>query len=296
MQTKIQFTRGNFSTFISRARSNIDNPLPPNIIVSRAAEKLLKDFGIEVQPEDLIYDKGIFKGEFDANRVRTQLHRYIHMENLEIDEFSLFKKFCAELDEECYEINLKRNFPAGMPFINMDGDKVDLIISCGDNYIARVPMERMTINKYLELKDSSKNKLRPSEISNNSWLKDVVDYLKDVKCKDSDEQRKVDNLIDNLLLEVNTDNTTNETLSIVHLNKQLYKYLNDLENKNVYPIIKSGKIFLVKAEPEYVGCDVGCFVITDAPDSDFVKRYGTNCVMALDKDNNKIDLKKEDLD
>jgi hypothetical protein len=48
---------------------------------------------------------------------------------------------------------------------------------------------------------------------------------------------------------------------------------------------------LVKAKE-----DVGCFVITEAPDSDFVKRYGTNCVMALDKDNNKIDLKKEDLD
>lgn len=291
MQTKIQFTRGNFSTFISRARSNIDNPLPPNIIISRAAEKLLKDFGIEVQPEDLIYDKGIFKGEFDANQVRTQLHRYIIRENLEIDEFSLFKKFCAELDEECYEINLKRNFPAGMPFINMDGDKVDLIISCGDNYIARVPMERMTINKYLELKDPSKNKLRPGEISNNSWRKDVVAYLKDVKCQDSDEQREVDNLIDSLLLEVNTDNTTNETLSIDDINKQLYKYLNDLENKNVYPIIKSGKIFLVKAKE-----DIGCFVIAEAPDSDFVKRYGTNCVMALDKDNNKIDLKKEDLD
>jgi hypothetical protein len=144
-------------------------------------------------------------------------------------------------------------------------------------------MERMTINKYLELKDPSKNKLRPSEISNNSWRKDVVDYLKDVKCQDSDEQSEVDNLIDSLLLE--------ETLSIDNLNKQLYKYLNDLKNKNVYPIIKSGKIFLVKAKE-----DVGCFVITEAPDSDFVKRYGTNCVMALDKDNNKIDLKKEDLD
>ena len=198
MLTKIQFSRGNFSTFISRARSNIDNPLPPNIIASRAAEKLLKDFGIEVQPEVLIYDKGNLKGEFDVNQVRTQLHRYVRMENLEIDEFSLFKKFCAEMDDECHEINLKRNFPAGMPFVNMDGDKVDLIISCGDNYIARVPMERMTIDKYLELKDPSKNKLKPSETSNHSWREDVVAYLKDVKCQDSDEQREVDSLIDSL--------------------------------------------------------------------------------------------------
>ena len=97
MQTKIQLSRGNFSTFFSRARSNIDNPLPPNLIATRAAGKLSRDFGIEVQPEDLIYDKGALKGDFDVNQIRTQLHRYILKENLEIDESTLFKKFCAEL-------------------------------------------------------------------------------------------------------------------------------------------------------------------------------------------------------
>lgn len=198
MTTDIQFHRGNFSTFISNAKSNIDNPLPSNLVASRAAGKLLRDFGIEVQPEDLIYDRGTLKGQFDVNQVRAQLHRYIRKENLEIDESTLFKEFCAGLDEECREINLKRAFPSGIPFINMDGDKVDLIISCGDNYIARIPMERMTINKYLELKDPSKNKLKPGEKSNLSWREDVVAYLKDVKCQDSDEQREVDNLIDNL--------------------------------------------------------------------------------------------------
>ena len=293
MQTKIQFTRGNFPTFISRARSNIDNPLPPNLIASRAAEKLLKDFGIEIQPEDLIYDKGTLKGEFDVNQVRTQLHRYILRENLEIDESPLFKKFCAELDEECHEINLKRNFPAGMPFINMDGDKVDLIISCGDNYIARVPMERMTINKYLELKDPSKNKLKPGETSNHSWREDVIAYLKDVKCQDSDEQREVNNLIDNLS-EINTGNTTNETSGIDDLNKQLYGYFNRLRNVSVYPIIKSGKICLVKAKSESRGCLTN-FFISDAPDSDFIEKYGTDCIMAVDRDNNKIDLRRNDL-
>lgn len=286
MQTKIQFSRGNFSTFFSRAKSNIDNPLPPNIIASRAAEKLLKDFGIEAKPEDLIYDKGTLKGEFDVNQVRTQLHRYILRENLEIDESSLFKKFCAELDEECHEINLKRNFPAGMPFVNMDGDKVDLIISCGDNYIARVPMERMTINKYLELKDPSKNKLKPGEISNHSWREDVVAYLKDVKCQDSDEQNEVDNLIDSL---------SEVTSNLGDLNKQLYAYFNRLEDKSVYPIIKSGKICLMKAKKENQGFFTNYF-ISEAPDDDFIKKYGTNCVMAVDRNNNEIDLKKEDLD
>ena len=80
----------------------------------------------------------------------------------------------------------------------MDGDKVDLIISCGDNYIARVPMERMTINKYLELKDPSKNKLKPGETPIRSWREDVVAYLKDVKCQDSDEQREVNDLISSI--------------------------------------------------------------------------------------------------
>lgn len=286
MQTKIQFFRGNFSTFFSRARSNIDNPLPPNLIASRATEKLLKDYGIEVQPEDLIYDKGTLKGEFDVNQVRTQLHRYILRENLEIDESSLFKKFCAELDEECHEINLKRNFPAGMPFINMDGDKVDLIINCGDNYIARVPMERMTINKYLELKDPSKNKLKPGEISNHSWREDVVAYLKDVKCQDSDEQKEVDTLIDSL---------SEVASNLDDLNKQLYAYFNRLEDKSVYPIIKSGKICLIKAKKENKGFFTNYF-ISEAPDNDFIKKYGTNCVMAVDRNNNEFDLKKEDLD
>ena len=224
MTTDIQFHRGNFSTFISNAKSNIDSPLPSNLVASRAAGKLLRDFGIEVQPEDLIYDRGTLKGQFDVNQVRAQLHRYIRKENLEIDESTLFKEFCAGLDEECREINLKRAFPSGIPFINMDGDKVDLIISCGDNYIARIPMERMTINKYLELKDPSKNKLKPGEKSNQSWREDVVAYLKDVKCKDSDEQREVDNLIDIL---------SRTSLSLDELNKQLYRYFNKLEDKSV---------------------------------------------------------------
>lgn len=287
MTTDIQFHRGNFSTFISNAKSNIDNPLPSNLVASRAAGKLLRDFGIEVQPEDLIYDRGTLKGQFDVNQVRAQLHRYIRKENLEIDESTLFKEFCAGLDEECREINLKRAFPAGMPFINMDGDKVDLIISCGDNYIARIPMERMTINKYLELKDPSKNKLKPGEKSNLSWREDVVAYLKDVKCQDSDEQLEVDNLIDSL---------SEKATSLNDFNKQLYKHFNRLEDKSVYPIIKSGKICLVKAEKKSVEGYLTNYVIREAPDNDFIKKYGIDCVMAIDRYNGKIDLKKEDLD
>lgn len=287
MTTDIQFHRGNFSTFISNAKSNIDNPLPSNLVASRAAGKLLRDFGIEVQPEDLIYDRGTLKGQFDVNQVRAQLHRYIRKENLEIDESTLFKEFCAGLDEECREINLKRAFPSGIPFINMDGDKVDLIISCGDNYIARIPMERMTINKYLELKDPSKNKLKPGEKSNHSWREDVVAYLKDVKCQDSDEQLEVDNLIDNL---------SEKATSLNDFNKQLYKYFNRLEDKSVYPIIKSGKICLVKAEKKSVEGYLTNYVISEAPDNDSIKKYGIDCVMAVDRYNGKIDLKKEDLD
>ena len=287
MLTKIQLSRGNFSTFLSKASSSIENPLPPNLIASRAAEKLLRDFDIEVKPEDLIYDSGTLKGEFDVNQVQAKIFHYVRMENLEVDKFSLFKKFCSELDEECREINLRRAFPAGMPFINMDGDKVDLIISCGDNYIARIPMERMTINKYLELKDPSKNKLKPGEISNHSWREDVVAYLKDVKCKDSDEQREVDNLIDSL---------SGTALSLDDINKQLYMYFNRLEDKSVYPIIKSGKICLVKAEKKSVEGYLTNYIISDAPDDDFIKKYGVDCVMAVDKDNNQIDLRKEDLD
>ena len=203
MQTKIQFSRGNFSTFLSKAASSVDNPLPSTVIANRAAEKLLKDFDILVQPDDLTYDEGCaLKGDFDVNQVREKIRAFIRKENLDWDLEEVFGKFCSEL------INVRRAFPVGMPFVNMDGDKVDLLISCGDNYIARIPMERMTISKYLELKDPSKNKLKPSEISNHSWRKDVVDYLKNVKCQDINEQREVDNLIDSLLLEIDSNNNT----------------------------------------------------------------------------------------
>lgn len=209
MQTKIQFSRGNFSTFLSKAASSVDNPLPSTVIANRAAEKLLKDFDILVQPDDLTYDEGCaLKGDFDVNQVREKIRAFIRKENLDWDLEEVFGKFCSELDEECREINVRRAFPVGMPFVNMDGDKVDLLIRCGDNYIARIPMERMTISKYLELKDPSKNKLKPSEISNHSWRKDVVDYLKNVKCQDINEQREVDNLIDSLLLEIDSNNNT----------------------------------------------------------------------------------------
>ena len=138
-----------------------DNPLPPTVIANRAAEKLLKDFDILVQPDDLTYDEGCaLKGDFDVNQVREKIRAFIRKENLDWDLEEVFGKFCSELDEECREINLKRAFPAGMPFINMDGDKVDLLISCGDNYIARLPMERMTIDRYIDLKNPSKENIQ----------------------------------------------------------------------------------------------------------------------------------------
>lgn len=111
MIPKIQFSRGNFSTFLSRLSSNIDSPLSPNLIASRAAEKLLRDFGIEVRPEVLMYDDGPLKGEFDTNQLEFLIRTYVRRGNLlGVDVLELFKKFCAELDEECREINLKRAF------------------------------------------------------------------------------------------------------------------------------------------------------------------------------------------
>lgn len=255
MLTKIQFSRGNFSTFLSRAASNVDNPLPPTVIANRAAEKLLKDFDILVQPDDITYDESCaLKGDFDVNQVREKIRAFIRKENLDWDLEEVFGKFCSELDEECREINLKRAFPAGMPFINMDGDKVDLIISCGDNYIARVPMERMTIDKYINLKNPSKDKIKPTDDTKHNWRKEIVDYLKNVKCQDSDEQQEVNGLIDTIN-SFNSDysNTSKSTkinrdIGLDMMSEQLERFFKSLEDKNIKPIIYDHKIMLVRVE------------------------------------------------
>lgn len=72
-------------------------------------------------------------------------------------------------------------------------------------------------------------------------------------------------------------------------------YFNRLDDKGVYPIVKSGKICLVKAKKEEKKYFTN-YIISEAPDDDFIKSYGTNCVVAVDRDNKEIDLKKEDLD
>ena len=255
MLTKIQFSRGNFSTFLSRAASNVDNPLPPTVIANRAAEKLLKDFDILVQPDDLMYDEGCaLKGDFDVNQVREKIRAFIRKENLDWDLEEVFGKFCSELDEECREINLKRAFPAGMPFINMDGDKVDLIISCGDNYIARLPMERMTIDRYIDLKNPSKDKIKPTDDTKNNWRKEIVDYLKNIKCQDSDEQQEVNGLIDTINSFNSDYSNTSKSTKINHdigldmMSEQLERFFKSLKDKNIKPIIYDHKIMLVRVE------------------------------------------------
>lgn len=53
-----------------------------------------------------------------------------------------FLKFLKDKGEE--------NFKKGMPFLDWKGDKVDLLISCGDGYVARFPMERIKIQDYIK--------------------------------------------------------------------------------------------------------------------------------------------------
>ena len=287
MLTKIQFSRGNFSTFLSRAASNVDNPLPPTVIANRAAEKLLKDFDILVQPDDLMYDEGCaLKGDFDVNQVREKIRAFIRKENLDWDLEEVFGKFCSELDEECREINLKRAFPAGMPFINMDGDKVDLIISCGDNYIARLPMERMTIDRYIDLKNPSKDKIKPTDDTKNNWRKEIVDYLKNVKCQDSDEQQEINGLIDTIN-SFNSDysNTTKNTeinhdigrdIGLDMMSEQLERFFKSLKDKNIKPIIYDHKIMLVRVEESELFDGVKSIRISATPSKD-----PETCIMSI---------------
>lgn len=57
-----------------------------------------------------------------------------------------FLKFLKDKGED--------SFLKGMPFLDLKGDKVDLLISCGDGYVARLPIERLKIQDYIKFRYS----------------------------------------------------------------------------------------------------------------------------------------------
>lgn len=252
MKTTIQVARGKFSKFIENCKSNIENPVPPELIATKAAELLIRDFNYEITSSELLIKDGPTKGEFDGFHFWEVLNKVSKYCELNIDE--LKKQYDQEINNYFQEYNVKRLFPAGTPFFNMDGDKVDLLVSCGDNYIARLPMERMTIDKYIDLKNPSKNKIKPTDDTKYNWRKEIVDYLKNVKCQDSDEQQEVNGLIDTIN-SFNSDysNTSKSTkinrdIGLDMMSEQLERFFKSLEDKSIKPIIYDHKIMLVRVE------------------------------------------------
>lgn len=44
------------------------------------------------------------------------------------------------------------SFNPGEIFFDLKGSKIDLLISCGDNYIGRIPLERLSVQEYLNFR------------------------------------------------------------------------------------------------------------------------------------------------
>lgn len=44
------------------------------------------------------------------------------------------------------------SFGAGEIFIDFKGSKVDLLVSCGNNLLGRIPLERFTIDEYINFR------------------------------------------------------------------------------------------------------------------------------------------------
>lgn len=290
MKTTIQVARGKFSKFIENCKSNIENPVPPELIATKAAELLIRDFNYEITSSELLIKDGPTKGEFDGFHFWEVLNKVSKYCELNIDE--LKKQYDQEINSYFQEYNVKRLFPAGTLFFNMDGDKVDLLVSCGDNYIARLPMERMTIDKYIDLKNPSKDKIKPTDDTKNNWRKEIVDYLKNVKCQDSDEQQEVNGLIDTIN-SFNSDynNTTKSTeinrdIGLDIVSEQLERFFKSLEDKNIKPIIYDHKIMLVRVEESELFDGVKSFRISATPSRD-----PETCIMSIfNKDFKTINL------
>lgn len=290
MKTTIQVARGKFSKFIENCKSNIENPVPPELIATKAAELLIRDFNYEITSSELLIKDGPEKGEFDVFHFWEILNKVSKYCELNIDD--LKKQYDQEINSYFQEYNVKRLFPAGTPFFNMDGDKVDLLVSCGDNYIARLPMERMTIDKYIDLKNPSKDKIKPTDDIKNNWRKEIVDYLKNVKCQDSDEQQEVNGLIDTIN-SFNSDynNTTKSTeinrdIGLDIVSEQLERFFKGLEDKNIKPIIYDHKIMLVRVEESELFDGVKSIRISATPSKD-----PETCIMSIfNKDFKTINL------
>lgn len=145
--TTICVSRGNFKSFIESINSYDFETLQK--ITITCFENLCKDLNwklpndLDIYSENTLIDFEKYKNFYNESIANKTL-----ITNLTSDQI------LEELDKlvKDYIKNDTSNFRQGQIFLDMKKDKVDLLVSCGDGYLARFPMERLKIKDYLNLR------------------------------------------------------------------------------------------------------------------------------------------------
>lgn len=145
--TTICISRGNFKSFIESINSYDFETLQK--IVATCFENLCKELNWKLPNNLDIY----------SNDTLLDFEKYKNFYKESIDNKSLITNLTSDqilekLDEivRDYIKNDTSNFRQGQIFLDMKKDKVDLLVSCGDGYLARFPMERLKIKDYINLR------------------------------------------------------------------------------------------------------------------------------------------------
>lgn len=147
--TSICISRGNFKKFLESTNS-YDIETLQNILKKCFKELcVLLDWKIDENID--IYSA---KTLLDVEKFED-IYNYSIENNLLKTDFSI-NQILDKLNSllEQYIKNDTSKFRQGQLFLDMKKDKVDLLVSCGDGYLARFPMERLKIKDYLNLRYS----------------------------------------------------------------------------------------------------------------------------------------------
>lgn len=145
--TTICISRGNFKSFIESINSYDFETLQK--IVATCFENLCKELNwklpnnLDIYSNDTLLDFEKYKNFYKESITNKSL-----ITNLTSDQI------LEKLDEivRNYIKNDTSNFRQGQIFLDMKKDKVDLLVSCGDGYLARFPMERLKIKDYINFR------------------------------------------------------------------------------------------------------------------------------------------------
>lgn len=147
--TTICVSRGNFKKFLESINSfdvkGLQNALKRSFKLLCVALDWKIDENVDIYSTKTLLDIKKFENIYSYSIKKGLLKT-----NLDINQ--ILEKLNTVLSVILKEDTSK--FKQGQLFLDMKKDKVDLLVSCGDGYLARFPMERLKIKDYLSLRYS----------------------------------------------------------------------------------------------------------------------------------------------